>query len=93
MSIAFQPRVTVDTYELTGVECAVRCDHAQVGAISQEEFMAIADGAGIGDDISRWVIGESCRQVAAWRKQFEREIFVSARFYRHDRSGTPASWQ
>jgi EAL domain-containing protein (putative c-di-GMP-specific phosphodiesterase class I) len=80
MSIAFQPRVTVDTYELTGVECAVRWDNAQVGPISQEEFMAIADGAGIGDDISRWVIGESCRQVAAWRKQFEREIFVSAKF-------------
>ncbi len=80
MSIAFQPRVAVDTYELTGVECAVRWDNAQVGAISQEEFMAIADGAGIGDEISRWVIGESCRQVAAWRKQFEREFFVSAKF-------------
>ena len=80
MSIAFQPRVAIDTYELTGVECAVRWDNAQVGAISQEEFMAIADGAGIGDEISRWVIGESCRQVAAWRKQFERELFVSANF-------------
>ena len=57
MSIAFQPRVTVDTYELAGVECAVRCG-TRYSEIWQEEFMAIADGAGIGDEISRWVIGE-----------------------------------
>jgi EAL domain-containing protein (putative c-di-GMP-specific phosphodiesterase class I)/DNA-binding response OmpR family regulator/GGDEF domain-containing protein len=80
MSISYQPRVAVDTYELTGVECDVRWENAQVGAISREEFMAIADGAGIGDEIGRWVVGEACRQVAAWRKRFEREFFVSARF-------------
>ena len=79
MSLLYQPRVAVDTYDLTGVDCSVRWDNPQVGAVSQDEFMSIAESAGIIDDIGRWVIGEACRQVSAWRKQFERDFFISVK--------------
>lgn len=79
LSLFYQPRVAVDTYDLTGVECSLRWDNAQVGAVSQDEFMAVAEGSGIIDEIGRWMIGEACRQVASWRKQFERDFFVSVK--------------
>jgi predicted signal transduction protein with EAL and GGDEF domain/CheY-like chemotaxis protein len=79
MSLAYQPRVAVDTFELTGIECVARWDNAQVGPVALEEFTAIAEAAGIIDVIGRWTVADACRQVAAWRKFFERDFFASVR--------------
>jgi EAL domain-containing protein (putative c-di-GMP-specific phosphodiesterase class I)/DNA-binding response OmpR family regulator/GGDEF domain-containing protein len=77
MSLTYRPRVAVDTYELTGVECVPVWENAQVGAVTHDEFITIAEGAGTIDEIGRWVLDEACRQLAAWRRQFERDFFVS----------------
>ncbi len=77
VSLTYRPRVSVDTYELTAIEGVVNWENAQVGAVSPEEFALVADETGLVDPIGRWVLGESCRQLAAWRKQFDRSFFVS----------------
>jgi EAL domain-containing protein (putative c-di-GMP-specific phosphodiesterase class I)/PleD family two-component response regulator len=79
MSLSYRPRVSVDTYELTAIEAVTHWENSQVGAVAQDEFVAIAEGAGIIEEIGRWVLGEACRQLAAWRKQFERDFFVSVK--------------
>ncbi len=79
LSLLYQPRVAVDTYDLTGVECSVRWENGQVGAVSPDEFLSIAESTGLIDGIGHWVVAEACRQVAAWRKQFERDFFVSVK--------------
>ena len=79
LSLLYQPRVAVDTYDLTGVECSLRWDNAQVGAVSPDEFMSIAESTGLIDEIGHWTVEEACRQVSAWRKRFERDFFVSVK--------------
>ena len=77
LHLVFQPRMTIDTLDLTGVECQVRWDSPQFGAVKPEELASLADEAGIGDDIARWMLEESSRQLANWHERYDRQFFVA----------------
>lgn len=77
ISLAYQPRVTVDGCVLTGVECLARWENAQVGRVEPREFVPVAERAGLIEPIGEWVLGEACRQLAVWRKHFQLEFRVS----------------
>ena len=77
LRLAFQPRVTIDELELTGVECLLRWEHPQFGSVSTDEFISVAEETGFIDEIGRWVIKEACRQLADWRERLQRNFFVS----------------
>jgi len=79
LRLAFQPRVTIDTLDLTGVECLLRWEHPQFGSVNPEEFVSIAEETGLIDEIGRWVIKEACRQLADWRESFKSSFFVSVK--------------
>ncbi len=70
--------MTLDTFELTGVECLVRWDHEQFGTLRPEEFISIAAETGIIEDIGRWMIDEACRTLAVWCERYEHRFFVAA---------------
>jgi EAL domain-containing protein (putative c-di-GMP-specific phosphodiesterase class I)/PleD family two-component response regulator len=77
LQVVYQPRVSLDTFDLAGVECLVRWDHEQFGSIRPEEFITIAAETGIIEDIGRWMIDEACRTLAVWRERYERKFFVA----------------
>jgi EAL domain-containing protein (putative c-di-GMP-specific phosphodiesterase class I)/DNA-binding response OmpR family regulator/GGDEF domain-containing protein len=79
LRLAFQPRVTIETLDLTGVECLLRWEHPQFGSVSPEEFVSIAEETGLIDQIGQWVIKEACRQLADWREGFKGKFFVSVK--------------
>jgi EAL domain-containing protein (putative c-di-GMP-specific phosphodiesterase class I) len=69
--------MTIDTFDFTGIECQVRWDSPQYGAVKPEELASLAEEAGISDDINRWSIEESCRQLAAWHERYDRHFFIA----------------
>jgi len=83
LTLAFQPRIAIDDFTLKGVECLARLYDPELGEIEPSEFIPVAESAGLIDGIGRWVIGEACRQLAAWRKEFEQEFFVSVNLSAH----------
>jgi EAL domain-containing protein (putative c-di-GMP-specific phosphodiesterase class I)/PleD family two-component response regulator len=83
LTLAYQPRIAIEDYEFMGVECLARLNHAELGEVEPAEFIPVAESAGLIDGIGRWVLAEACRQLAAWRKQFEREFFVSVNLSAH----------
>lgn len=77
LQLNYQPRVAIDSFELTGVECLVSWDHPQFGTIRPEEFVAVAQESGVIDDIGRWMLDEACRQMAVWREHYPQRFFAS----------------
>ncbi len=77
LHLVYQPRVSSDTLDLKGVECLLRWEHPQLGAVGPEEFVPIAEETGLIDQIGDWALDEACRQLASWRARFEDEFFVS----------------
>ncbi|MEI7606254.1 MAG: EAL domain-containing protein [Rhodospirillaceae bacterium] len=68
MAVAYQPIVRLDDGELTGVEALLRWLHPELGTVSPAEFIPVAEENGAIQEIGAWVLRQSCRQAAEWRR-------------------------
>ena len=73
---------------ITGVEALLRWHHPRRGLVLPGEFIPVAEDTGLIVALGLWVLGQACRQVAAWQRREETagltiSVNVSARQFRH----------
>jgi len=91
--VHYQPRVSVDSLAITGVEALVRWQHPTLGLISPSEFIPLAEDTGLIVPIGEWVLRTACLQGQRWRDQgfapIQIAVNISARqFHDQDLSQT-----
>jgi diguanylate cyclase len=69
LSISFQPKFSVSSQSVTGVEALIRWRHPEFGEIPPLEFIPIAERSGLIVEIGDWVLREVCRNIALWDAQ------------------------
>jgi diguanylate cyclase (GGDEF)-like protein/PAS domain S-box-containing protein len=85
LMLCYQPIVSLIDRHICGFEALVRWNHPERGLIPPSEFIPIAEESDLILHLGRWVLRESCRQMAAWQKSFALEppltisVNVSAR--------------
>jgi diguanylate cyclase (GGDEF)-like protein/PAS domain S-box-containing protein len=62
----YQPKLNLETGQVTGVEALIRWPHPQLGMIYPSQFVPIAEECGLILSIGRWVLLEACKQSRAW---------------------------
>ena len=62
----YQPAVDLVTGLPSAIECLVRWQHPRRGMVPPDEFLPLAESAGLGADVDRWVLHAALEQVAAW---------------------------
>jgi diguanylate cyclase (GGDEF)-like protein/PAS domain S-box-containing protein len=67
LRIAYQPIVRLADLSLAGFETLVRWEHPLRGLLLPPEFIPKAEDSQIILDIDRWMLTQSCRQLARWR--------------------------
>lgn len=70
LRIAYQPQISLSSGKVTGLEALLRWKHPQLGEISPERFIPIAEDTGHIIEIGEWVLQESCKKAVRWNQEF-----------------------
>jgi diguanylate cyclase (GGDEF)-like protein/PAS domain S-box-containing protein len=63
----YQPKVCLETGEITGVEALIRWQQMGGKLVLPGEFVPVAEQCGLIVQIGRWVLREACQQARAWQ--------------------------
>ncbi|NNM58739.1 MAG: EAL domain-containing protein [Legionellales bacterium] len=69
--MVFQPIYNLITKKIVAMEALLRWNSAEFGEIYPQDFIPIAEYAGLIIPISEWVLDTVLRQYAAWQKEFD----------------------
>ncbi len=64
--VVYQPKVSLSTDAITGVEALLRWHHPTRGPIPPLDFIPIAEETGLIIPIGRWVMEQVCRDAQRW---------------------------
>src|SRR5690606_6488571 len=65
----YQARRDLRTGRLTAMEALLRWNHPELGTISPNKFLPLAEETGLIIPIGRWVLRNACRQHLQWSRQ------------------------
>ncbi|HUH81749.1 MAG TPA: EAL domain-containing protein [Solirubrobacteraceae bacterium] len=68
-ALLYQPIYELKSARIVGVEALIRWHHPQRKVVPPDSFIPLAEDTGLIAPIGRWVLGEACRQAAAWNTE------------------------
>ena len=68
LDLYFQPLVSLKSRKILGAEALLRWRHSELGFLTPDKFIGIAEESGQIVEIGRWVLADACRRVVEWNK-------------------------
>ena len=90
LSIAYQPQVDVRTGRVVGIEALARWTHPELGEVSPDRFIPIAEDGGMIVQLGGWILRKACRDVASIQRALGRPLRVAVNVSPHQFHG--AGW-
>ena len=78
LSVVYQPQVDLNSNALIGFEALVRWRHPELGEVRPDEFIAVAEDAGLINEIGAWVLEQACLEANAWPEPLSVAVNLSA---------------
>src|SRR5205814_6264285 len=66
LRVLYQPLIDLRSGGIAGVEALVRWEHPDLGLLGPDQFIPIAEQAGMIDAVDEWVLRAACAQGQAW---------------------------
>ena len=66
LKLFYQPKHSLLTGERVGFEALIRWDSPELGLVTPDRFIPLAEENGMILEIGQWVLNEACRQMSEW---------------------------
>jgi len=70
LRLYFQPEMGPDGHDIVGLEALLRWQHPRRGLVSPEQFIPVAEEAGLMGSLGEWVFKEACAASRRWPELF-----------------------
>lgn len=64
----YQPQIDTEKNSLTGLEALIRWDHPDLGRVTPDQFIPLAEETGLIVSMGEWVIETACTQRQIWQR-------------------------
>ncbi|SDL39639.1 diguanylate cyclase (GGDEF) domain-containing protein [Geoalkalibacter ferrihydriticus] len=85
--LLYQPQLDLRTGRMVGMEALVRWNHPELGVLTPDKFIGVAEDTGLILNIGQWVITTACKQANAWTAQgfapLRLAVNISGRQFNH----------
>jgi len=75
--VYYQPKCSVETGRIKGMEALIRWNHPEKGLVPPNDFISIAEETGLIVPIGKWVLEEACKQTVKWHQQGFDDLVIS----------------
>ncbi|MFK5950886.1 MAG: ammonium transporter, partial [Methylococcales bacterium] len=75
--MVYQPKVNCQTNHIQSMEALLRWKHPKEGLISPAIFIPILEESTLMEDVTQWILGTVCQQIAIWKKQALCDFYVA----------------
>ncbi len=75
--VLYQPIVELRSGHVNEFEALIRWRHPVHGLVGPNEFVGVAEETGLIIPIGKWILEESCRQIAEWQRRFNLPLAIS----------------
>ncbi|OQW90695.1 MAG: diguanylate cyclase, partial [Beggiatoa sp. IS2] len=87
LRLYYQPLVELRTGYIVGVEALLRWQHPELGLLSPDKFVSVAEETGLIIPIGEWVLRTACQQNRIWQESgllpIRMAVNVSSRQFQH----------
>jgi diguanylate cyclase (GGDEF)-like protein len=73
----YQPKVSVQSAEIQGVEALLRWQNDTLGLVSPADFIPLAEETKLIIPIGEWVLHEACKTLVEWKKMGKKPISMA----------------
>ncbi len=68
LQLYYQPLIELVTDRVIGAEVLLRWNNPELGAVTPDRFIPVAEESGLILPIGQWLLFEACRQAALWQR-------------------------
>ncbi|MEO8155436.1 MAG: EAL domain-containing protein [Rhizobacter sp.] len=66
LQLLYQPQLRLSDHEVIAFEALLRWKHPELGDVPPQEFIPVAEEAGMIHEIGKWVLHQACKEARAW---------------------------